>query len=113
MSDEPKQPSHPVRLAVSMAIGVFVGSIFVQMALPWTTVLCILGGALAGLAVELFRRSLEAAHQIDALHSLKAVPIDFWFGRPRVLLCSPAFCCAKPESVPSPALGTIAACFAS
>ncbi|HEV3300525.1 MAG TPA: hypothetical protein VG055_12835 [Planctomycetaceae bacterium] len=59
MSDEPNKRSHPVRLAVSMVIGVFVGSIFVQMALPWTAVICILGGALAGLAVELFRRAEE------------------------------------------------------
>jgi hypothetical protein len=69
MSDEPKKRHHTVRLAASMVVGVFVGNIFVQMALPWTAVICTLGGALGGLAVELFRRSLATADQNDALHS--------------------------------------------
>ena len=53
MSDEPKNRSHTVRLAVSMVVGVLVGSIFVQMALPWTAAICTLGGAIGGLALEL------------------------------------------------------------
>jgi cyanate permease len=69
MSDEPKNRSHTVRLAVSMVVGVLVGSIFVQMALPWTAVICTLGGAIGGLALELFRRSLATADQNDALRS--------------------------------------------
>jgi hypothetical protein len=59
MSNEPEKQSHTARLVFSMVIGVFVGSIFVQMALPWTVVICILGGAFAGLAVELLRRDAE------------------------------------------------------
>jgi hypothetical protein len=68
MSDEPKKRSHTTRLVFYILLGMFTGGLLVNPAVPWSA-LCILVGALAGLAVELFFRSLETADQIDALHS--------------------------------------------
>jgi len=67
MSDEPKKRSHTIRLAVWMLMGaVLAGTVFtppVGNALDprfrAAPLICAVYGALAGLAVELFRRFLD------------------------------------------------------
>jgi hypothetical protein len=60
MSDEPEMPSHTLCLVISMVVGMFAGSLFMNAAVPLSA-LGVLAGAFAGLAVELFRRSDERA----------------------------------------------------
>jgi hypothetical protein len=72
MSDEAKKPrpSHTIRLTVWMLVGVLVGVAFAPAVgnsldpwFRWRPLICTVSGALAGLAVELFRRFLD--HQTN------------------------------------------------
>jgi len=67
MSDEPERPSHTIRLAAWMLGGVAMGRALAPLGgngLDWwfqaAPLIYTISGALVGLAIEIFRRFLEA-----------------------------------------------------
>jgi hypothetical protein len=55
MSDKPEQSGRPIRLTILMLVGVLVGGAFLG-AMGQTPLICLIGGALAGVALELWWR---------------------------------------------------------